>query len=244
MARALGLMYLTAPTVGVAVLLLPHAPDMNEAAVLAVIAVAYAFVPLLMRFPRVPAPAFGVMIAFSNVLVTLVVIFGGESSGPYAFFYVWATPLAFAFFSLGHALAQAAVAGALYGLGLATVSTSSGGEAGRWLLTMSTLLVAGLLVRAITGALREESERLERERRLHAVEINDNIVQGLVLAKAFGERGLLEQSQKAVSDTLASAQQIIGDLVGDEALDQGSLRRSIAAEPLRAVPREPPAADD
>jgi hypothetical protein len=204
---------------------------MDDTSLLLVAGAAYAFVPLLMRFPRVAPAAVGLMIVLANVLVTLAVWFSGESSSIYAYFYVWATPLAFAFFPLRYAAAHLALAGMLYGGILAIVPTESGSEPGRWLMTMGTVAVAGLLVRAITQALRDESEQLERERRQRAMEINDNVVQGLVLAKAWSERGLPEQSQKAVSDALAKAQGIIDDLLGDDPAQDGSLRREAPADP-------------
>jgi len=66
-----------------------------------------------------------------------------------------------------------------------------------------------------------------------ALEINDNIVQGLVIAEtalALDER---EHSQAALAATLASARQIISDLLGEAGtevrLGPGDLRRTKAA---------------
>jgi len=66
-----------------------------------------------------------------------------------------------------------------------------------------------------------------RERQ--ALEINDNIVQGLSVAKYALDQGENEKSQKAVEETLKKARLIITELLGDEdsevALGPGELRR-------------------
>ncbi|MGZ3434374.1 MAG: hypothetical protein ACXVA7_21645 [Isosphaeraceae bacterium] len=66
-----------------------------------------------------------------------------------------------------------------------------------------------------------------RERQ--ALEINDNIVQGLSVAKYALDQGQDEKSQKAVEETLKKARMIITELLGEEdgevALGPGELRR-------------------
>ena len=66
-----------------------------------------------------------------------------------------------------------------------------------------------------------------RERQ--ALEINDNIVQGLSVAKYALDQGEDEKSKKAVEETLKKARLIITELLGDEgsevALGPGELRR-------------------
>ena len=69
-----------------------------------------------------------------------------------------------------------------------------------------------------------------RERQRQALEINDNIVQGLAAAQmalALGER---EQSEAALTDTLGAARRIITDLLGEvgthSRLSPGDLRRA------------------
>jgi hypothetical protein len=66
-----------------------------------------------------------------------------------------------------------------------------------------------------------------RERQ--ALEINDNIVQGLTVAKYAMSIGAEDQSRRAVDDTLVRARQIITDLLGEPGssieLGPGDLRR-------------------
>ena len=70
-----------------------------------------------------------------------------------------------------------------------------------------------------------------RERQ--ALEINDNIVQGLTVAKYAMDSGQDERSRLAVEDTLRSAQGIITELLGDRnseiELGPGDLRRQAPA---------------
>jgi hypothetical protein len=80
-----------------------------------------------------------------------------------------------------------------------------------------------------------------RERQ--ALEINDNIVQGLTVAKYAMTIGAEDQSKQAIEDTLAHARKIITDLLGDPGtsieLGPGDLRR--AAPAVVVERKEPPA---
>jgi hypothetical protein len=72
-----------------------------------------------------------------------------------------------------------------------------------------------------------------RERQRQALEINDNIVQGLAEAKLALQLDEREHSEEALTATLAAARRIITDLLGEEGdetrLGPGHLRRTAAA---------------
>lgn len=72
-----------------------------------------------------------------------------------------------------------------------------------------------------------------RERQRQALEINDDIVQGLAEAKLALQLGERDQSEEALTATLAAARRIITDLLGESGdetrLGAGHLRRSAAA---------------
>jgi hypothetical protein len=93
-----------------------------------------------------------------------------------------------------------------------------------------------LLGRVLKSA--SELERRELNER-HAVEINDNIIQGLALAKYKLERGDEEASAAQVADTLREAQRLVSGLLGDAEIQAGQLRREAAAE--TRSPGDPPA---
>lgn len=84
------------------------------------------------------------------------------------------------------------------------------------------------------------------ERRTRALELNDNVVQGLVSSLYALELGLADKATSALSGTLRAARSIIGDLLttsGDD-LDAVALVRSAPAnsflEPTLHVPPAPP----
>ena len=77
-----------------------------------------------------------------------------------------------------------------------------------------------------------------RERQRRALEINDNVVQGLVRAKLALDVGEKAEGDAAVADTLSKARNIITDLLGDEDLEVGRLRRRVPGQvpPAGAAP--------
>jgi signal transduction histidine kinase len=78
--------------------------------------------------------------------------------------------------------------------------------------------------------------RRRAQRQRQALELHDNIVQGLVAIHWALEAGDVEQARAATSATLAQAQQMIGGLLGDElAFVPGSLRRDVATAPLEGA---------
>ena len=87
-------------------------------------------------------------------------------------------------------------------------------------------------------------ELADRER--HALEIHDNLVQGLTAIHWALEAGAHEQAKEATRATLAQAQAIIGELLGEDpggsAFSPGSLRREAAARGAGSLRREAPAA--
>ena len=77
-------------------------------------------------------------------------------------------------------------------------------------------------------------------RQRQALEINDNIVQGLTVAKYAMDAGADERSRAAIEETLRKARALITDLLGDPqteiALGPGDLRRTTPAAVLEAPP--------
>jgi PAS domain S-box-containing protein len=79
---------------------------------------------------------------------------------------------------------------------------------------------------------REEGERL-RVSRQHALEINDNLVQGLALAKYRLALGEPEAALEAISATLEEARRIVGELHAESGPTKpGDLRRARAGGPV------------
>lgn len=97
-------------------------------------------------------------------------------------------------------------------------------------------LIGLFLLRRATLAGAELQRRQLNER--HAVEINDNIIQGLALAKYQLQAGEGEASAAQVSETLREAQRLVSGLLGEAEVQAGQLRREVAAETSR--PGAPP----
>jgi hypothetical protein len=74
-----------------------------------------------------------------------------------------------------------------------------------------------------------ELQRADLSRR-HALEINDNVVQRLVLAKYALDRGATETSQQKLAETLRETQQLVTTLLEEREITPGALRRDVAAE--------------
>src|SRR3954469_11748979 len=146
MARMLGWFYLAGAVLGGLSLVLPHARDTDVLGVVAVVAVAFLGGGLLVTganlLPAVAIPGFLVV---GSLLITASVYFDGHAGSVYAFFYVWVGVEAFYFLGRRLATLQVLLAGAAYGCALSAVASEGFAEQ-RWLLTIGTALVAGLLV--------------------------------------------------------------------------------------------------
>ena len=104
-----------------------------------------------------------------------------------------------------------------------------------WDLVTAAMGIYYWTLRRTYGSLMSGAKLFEdmRERQKQALEINDNIVQGLATAKLSLELDQHQMTREALESTLASARNLITDLLGDVAEKQtfeaGDLRRSRAA---------------
>lgn len=116
----------------------------------------------------------------------------------------------------------------------------------QWLQVMGAVAVTVLLVGALTRALADNLDRLDSERRRRAIEINDDVVLRLVLARQSYEAGERAEGDVEVGAALQRARRIMAELIGGGAVTPGSLRRDAASTvsetPAPASPRTPPAA--
>jgi hypothetical protein len=113
-----------------------------------------------------------------------------------------------------------------------------------WLIFAAFALVAaaGLVLfrRVLVSNARLQRAELSR---VHALEINDNVVQRLVVAKLALERGATEQSREKLAETLHETQQLVTTLLEQKEISPGVLRRGSPAptegppEPARRAGR-------
>jgi hypothetical protein len=107
-----------------------------------------------------------------------------------------------------------------------------------WLIFLAFAFVAtvGLILFRRVLVATAELQRAELSR-MHAIEINDNVVQRLVVAKYALDRGATESSQAKLSETLREAQGLVTSLLEEKDIGPGVLRRGGAAPTDR--PPEP-----
>ena len=110
-----------------------------------------------------------------------------------------------------------------------------------WLILGAFVLAAlgGLLLLWRVLVASTELARAELSRR-HALEINDNVVQRLVIAKYALDRGATETSQQKLAETLRETQQLVTSLLEQKDIVPGSLRREEPA-PTEGPPAPPEA---
>ena len=126
-------------------------------------------------------------------------------------------------------------------------SSSATGDGARtafdWHLSVGDTLTAAVAVaylslRSRLGPLLRGAMIAEdlRHRQRQAIEINDEVLQGLVVAKLAFETGDGDAAQRALDDTMLAARSIVTELLGDEGSDlelrAGDLRRTHAARPV------------
>jgi hypothetical protein len=103
--------------------------------------------------------------------------------------------------------------------------------------TVPWLIFAAFVIVSIVGMVllwrvlisNAELQRADLSRR-HALEINDNVVQRLVLAKYALDRGATETSQQKLAETLRETQQLVTSLLEEREITPGALRRDGPAE--------------
>lgn len=228
-------------------LVLPHEDAPNTAGVLvpAVIALLAAGFMLALG-TRLPEWVFPISTAAGSVLVAVCIYYGEDAGPAFRSMFVWVALYAFYFFRRPMAVAQVVFAASAFGLVLLIDDLGPASEVA-WVMTAGTIAVAGWLVGRLSRQVREQSAQLAarqlfEERERHALEINDNVVQGLSVAKYSLAAGQTEAAAQAVDETLARARRIITDQLGDVNFEvrPGDLVRRTPTDDPGAAPAGPP----
>ena len=175
--------------------LLPPAASGSEAAIFATGAVATAIgAVLLVRRPQIAGVGLGAVALVGTALITISTHEGGVEggAGDNQILYLWVCLYSFSFLSLRNALVQLAVVGVAYGWLLSEAAVDSEIASTQWLVTMATLLVAGLLVAQLRGSLYRLVAELSRR-------ASRDELTGLLNRGALEERFALERA-RAIRD--------------------------------------------
>ena len=171
MARPLGMLFVGAGLLALVWTLLPQPPEALPWAVAIVGAIAVMAGALLLsgRLDREGPRTFDIALALSTLLISTAVFFSGRAGSGFAFFYLWATPYAYWFFSHRRALSHTAfavvgfaVADVLVRVAHPDMAGTFGRDASRILLAAGTLAIVGELVRLISDRLHDSHMRFQQ----------------------------------------------------------------------------------
>ena len=99
------------------------------------------------------------------LLITRAVLLSGETVSLYAVWYIWIGLYAFSFFSRPAAAGHVALVAILYGATLVHSTPTS--PVARWLTTVATLVVAGVLIDTLVRRARREASASASQRGQH-----------------------------------------------------------------------------
>ncbi len=161
MATVLGALFLAGGTIGALSLILPHPSEYDSSALWTNVGIAYVFgLSVLLARQRLPVWAMQLCVLAGTAIVTRAVYYGHDPSGYYTFWYLWICVYAFFFFGPRWGALHVGVVGAAYAWVLTEVSGPT--PVPRWLVTVGSIVVAGLLVDALATRLKRETTAAAR----------------------------------------------------------------------------------
>jgi diguanylate cyclase (GGDEF)-like protein len=164
MARCLAYLFGAGAALALVSLALPDSSDVSAADIF-IPQVGYALAAvgvvaiLLVNFDRLPLWTFQLTLAAGTALISFVIYLSGDPTSAYTMFYVWIALYAFYFFRLSQAFFQVGCVAAAYGVVLHFKETVAVPTA-RWLITVGTVLAAGILVAMLKSRVETLVERL------------------------------------------------------------------------------------
>jgi len=182
---------------------------------------------LLLSRRRVDEPVLGLAAALGTIVITLATVEGGPARGTAdnEVLFLWVSLFSFWFFSLRHALLQLGL------IGLAEIALLIDDDPGlaasitRWVVTIATLLVTGLLMSWLRRSLdreREETARLAvvAERMRIARDLHDAAGHGVTAISLQAANGLraidddhdMEEARTALEEVKRTARATMEDM--------------------------------
>jgi signal transduction histidine kinase len=198
--RVAGLLLVGGAVLIAVTVVLPPSAEGSDLLILGYGAVAGLAGALMLSRRRVSEPALGLAAALGTAVITLATLEAGQGVGAEdnEVLFLWVSLFAFWFFDLRHAFIQLALIGVADAILLIDDGPSLSAGVTRWVVTVATLLVTGLLMSWLRRALdreREETARLAvvAERMRIARDLHDAAGHGVTaisLQAAAGMRAL------------------------------------------------------
>lgn len=225
--RVAGLLLVGGAILLAVTVVLPPSAEGSDLLILGYGAIAALSGLLLLSRRRVNEPTLGLAAALGTAIVTLATLEGGpgKGTGDNEVLFLWIALFAFWFLDLRHAFLQLALIGVGDALFLGDQASDFGAGVTRWVVTMTTLLVAGLLMSWLRRSLdreREETARLAvvAERMRIARDLHDAAGHGVTaisLQAANGLRALeddqdMEEARVALEEVKRTARATMEDM--------------------------------
>jgi signal transduction histidine kinase len=197
--RVAGLLLLGGALLIVVTVILPPAAEGSDLLILGYGGVAAVCGVLLVTRRRVSEPVLGLAAALGTALVTLATLEGGpgKGTGDNEVLFLWISLFAFWFLGIRHALLQLALIGVGDALFLGQQASDFAAGMTRWVVTMGTLLITGLLISWLRRSLEREREETARlaviaERMRIARDLHDAAGHGVTAISLQAAAGLNE----------------------------------------------------
>jgi diguanylate cyclase (GGDEF)-like protein/putative nucleotidyltransferase with HDIG domain len=204
MARSLAYLFAAGGLITLVLFLLLPRPEASTPGMLGVVGAALAIgIAIEIGAERIPASAYPWVVACGSALVTLAISFRASPTTAHALFYLLVTFYSFYFFSRPVALLQLGLCGAGYALALETLPQPPPHALELWLMTVATLVVAGILLTTLKHRLDGMVRRLANAARTDALT-------GLLNRRGFEETFELELERARRGERSLSV--LVGDL--------------------------------
>lgn len=162
--RVGAIMTLAGSILVLAAVVLPPAARGSDWLILGIGALAAALGVALLVAGRASEPVLGVTAALGTLMITFSTLEAGlfgTGADDNEVLYLWVALYSFYFFAIWHAVAQLGLIAAAYG-GLLLAEAPGETVVTRWLITITTLLIAGLLVSRLRQSVEEMVQELSR----------------------------------------------------------------------------------
>lgn len=214
---AIGALMIAGGALAAITVILPPAGTGSDAVVVAIGALAMV-TGLALVLPREPRPEWllGIVAVGGTALVTVATYEGGAGStgtDDNEMLYIWICLFSFYFFGFRHALAQLGVVAIAYAILLHAENVALEDAATRMVVTMSTLLVTGLLVARLRRWLNGSLSDLTDRARLDSLS-------GLLNRRALEERAAIEFARRRRDQSTVGM--LIVDIDGFKAINDSA----------------------